>query len=77
VIAALVLTVATVGVLAGVLVGFHVGTVRTKDALKLARYEDAIALADDLVKTPDALDLRSRAQSILTAHRAANSRKEP
>jgi hypothetical protein len=56
----------------GLLIGFSVAAKRTSDALKLARYNDAIALADDLVKTPDALTLRDRAQKILAAHRAAN-----
>ncbi|HXM55364.1 MAG TPA: hypothetical protein VOB72_08235 [Candidatus Dormibacteraeota bacterium] len=66
----------TVGVLVGLLFGFSVGMTRTTDALKLARYRDAIALADDLVKTPDALDLRPRAQKLLDAHHAANPRKD-
>lgn len=60
----------------GLLIGFGIAAKRTSDALKLARYNDAIALADDLVKTPDALDLRDRAMKILAAHRAAN-RQEP
>lgn len=55
-----------VALVVGLLIGFSVAAKRTSDALKLARYNDAIALADDLVKTPD------RAQKILAAHRAAN-----
>lgn len=62
----------TVGVVVGLLFGFTIGTTRTENALKLARYNDAIALADDLIETPDALDLRPRAVKILAAHRAAN-----
>lgn len=65
-----------VGVITGLAFGFRVGTRRTAAALRLARYRDAIALADDLVKTPDALDLRDRAQKILAAHRAANPETE-
>ncbi len=61
----------TVATAAGVLMGFAIGSYRTTGALKLARYLEAIALADDLVKTPDALDLRDRAQKLLAAHRAA------
>lgn len=63
------------GLSIGTGLGLHVGTERTDRALKLARYNDAIALADDLVKTPDALDLRPRAQGILAAHHAANNRE--
>lgn len=65
-----------VGVVVGLIFGFGLGANRTRDALKLARYSDAIALADDLVKTPDALDLRERAQKILAAHRAAQPAQE-
>jgi hypothetical protein len=75
-IAALVFAIVAVGIVTGLLFGYSVGMGRTKDALKLARYRDAIALADDLIKTPDALDLRERAQKILAAHRAANPSKE-
>lgn len=49
---------------------------RVADALKLRRYNDAIALCRDLVKTPDALDLRPRAQKILAAHQTASSHRE-
>lgn len=75
-IAALIMVVAAAGLAAGLLAGFSIGTTRTTEALKRARYEDAIALAGDLVKTPDALDLRDRAQKILAAHRAANPGKD-
>lgn len=75
-IAVLVFAAIAVGLLVGLLFGVGIGTGRTRDALKLARYRDAIALADDLIKTPDALDLRERAQKILAAHRAANPTKE-
>jgi hypothetical protein len=75
-IAVLVFTAIAVGILVGLAFGLGIGTARTREALKLARYRDAIALADDLVKTPDALDLRDRAQKILAAHRAANPTKE-
>lgn len=71
-IAITVLGAMAVALVVGLLVGFAVAAKRTSDALKLARYNDAIALASDLVKTPDALDLRDRAQKILAAHRAAN-----
>jgi hypothetical protein len=74
-IAALALFTFLFGVLFGALLGHNAAAKRTKDALKLARYNDAIALADDLVKTPDALDLRPRAQKILAAHRAATPRE--
>lgn len=75
-IAVLVFAAIAVGLIVGLIVGLAIGMNRTRDALKLARYRDAIALADDLVKTPDALDLRDRAQKILAAHRAANPAKE-
>lgn len=65
-----------IGVAAGLLFGFSIGTTRTTEALRLARYRDAIALADDLIKTPDSLDLRPRAEKLLAAHRAANPDKE-
>ncbi len=65
-----------IGAAVGAWMGVDAGTKRTDDALKLARYHDAIALADDLVKTPDALDLRPRAQKLLDAHRAANPHRE-
>jgi hypothetical protein len=76
VIVLLVLLVFAVGLAVGTWMGLDAGTKRTKDALKLTRYNDAIALADDLVKTPDALDLRPRAQQLLDAHRAANPHRE-
>lgn len=72
----LVLAATATGAAVGLLIGFGIASNRTAEALKLARYRDAIALADDVVKTPDALDLRSRAQAILAAHRAANKTKE-
>lgn len=75
-IAFLILGAVMAGLGAGLLFGFGIGATRTSDALKLARYRDAIALADDLVKTPDALDLRARAEKLLAAHRAANPDKE-
>jgi hypothetical protein len=75
-VAIVIFAVLVVGVVVGLLSGFGIGTTRTREALKRARYADAIALADDLVKTPDALDLRDRAAKILAAHRAANPSKE-
>lgn len=65
-----------IGLAVGTWMGLDEGTKRTDRALKRARYEEAIALADDLVKTPDALDLRPRAQKLLDAHRAANPNRE-
>lgn len=75
-VAVLVFAAITLGIVVGLLTGFVVGMTRTKEALKLARYREAIALADDLVKTPDALDLRDRAQDLLARHRAAHKTKE-
>lgn len=75
-IAVLIFAAIGVGVAVGAITGLGVGTSRTSAALKLARYHDAIALADDLIKTPDARDLRPRAQKILAAHRAAFNNKE-
>ena len=75
-IAVLVFGVGVLGVAAGTLLGFAIGSSRTRDALKVARYRDAVALAADLVDTPDALDLRDRAQRILAAHRAAHPEQE-
>lgn len=75
-IAVLVFAAIIVGLVVGLLFGFSIGAKRTGDALKLARYNDAIALADDLVKSPDAIELRPRAEKILAAHRAANPDKE-
>ena len=74
-IAVLVFAATTLGMVVGLLFGFCVGVTRTQGALKLARYRDAIALADDLVKTPDALDLRPRAQKLLAAHRKSNPKE--
>lgn len=73
----LIFLVFVVGLCSGALAGMVVAGERTRDALKLARYRDAIALCDDLIKTPDALDLRPRAQKILAAHRAATNVREP
>lgn len=70
-IAVLILATMAVGIVVGLIFGLGIGTNRTREALKLARYRDAIALADDIIKTPDALDLRERAQKIMDAHRAA------
>lgn len=75
-VAVLIFAAILVGVVVGLLFGFGVAANRTQDALKLARYRDAIALADDLVKNPDALELRPRAEKLLAAHRAANPDKE-
>lgn len=73
----LVFLVFVIGLSTGALTGLTIGRERTQAALKLARYRDAIALCDDLIKTPDALDLRPRAQKILAAHRAATNVREP
>jgi hypothetical protein len=75
-IAVIVFATIMVGLTVGLISGLSLGQTRTREALKLARYRDAIALADDLVKTPDALDLRERAQKILADHRTANPDKE-
>jgi uncharacterized iron-regulated protein len=66
---------AAAGLVVGAYLGRDVAGRRTAAALKLARYQDAIALAYDLVKTPDALDLRPRAQQIIAAHEAAHHRE--
>jgi hypothetical protein len=70
VIAVLVFGVAAVGLALGVLIGFAIGRARTREALRLARYREAVAVLADLVNTPDSLDLRDRAQRVLSAHRA-------
>lgn len=75
-IAVLILLVFMFGLTLGAWYGVAFAMKRTKDGLKKARYLDAIALCDDLVKTPDALDLRPRAQTILAAHRAAFGDRE-
>lgn len=75
-VAVLVFAAIAVGLTVGLIFGVGVGSNRTQAALKLARYTDAIALANDLIKTPDALDLRERAQKLIAAHRAANPDKE-
>lgn len=72
-IAILIFATMAVGIVVGLIFGLSVGMTRTREALKLARYRDAIALVDDIIKTPDALDLRERAQKIMAAHRAADS----
>jgi hypothetical protein len=76
VIAVLVFGVAVLGLTVGVLIGFGIGTSRTRDALRVRRYDDAIAVLTDLVNTPDSLDLRDRAQRVLAAHRAALPEQE-
>lgn len=74
------LVLVMVGIIAGLLVGlmfgFGAGRIRSKEGLTAARYADAIALCRDLIKTPDALDLRPRASKIIAAHEAANPAKE-
>jgi len=64
--------------LLGLNVGAYLAVVvwsrRAADALKWRRYNDAIALCDDLIKTPDALDLRPRAQKILADHQAGKAK---
>ncbi|WP_045745192.1 MULTISPECIES: hypothetical protein [Actinoplanes] len=70
-IAVLVFGVAALGVTLGVVIGFTLGRTRSREALRLARYDDAVRLAADLVNTPDALDLRDRAQQILAHHNKA------
>lgn len=55
----------------GLTAGWMAGRRFSAEGRRRALYLDAIALADDLVKTPDALDLRSRARRILIAHRKA------
>lgn len=57
--------------LIGAMIGLSIGMTRVSDALKLRRYESAVALARDLLKTPDALDLRDRARKIVADHEAA------
>jgi hypothetical protein len=76
VIALLTFLIFLVGLTAGAWLGLDIGLRRTQDALQLARYRDAIALCDDLLKTPDALDLRPRASKILDADRAARSNRQ-
>lgn len=75
-IAVLAFAAIAVGLVVGLLSGYAIGTSRTKDALKMARYREAIALVEDLINTPDARDLRPRAQTLLTAHRRANPEQE-
>jgi hypothetical protein len=75
-IALLVVGVCLLGFTLGSMITLAVWARRAKDALKLRRYHDAIALCDDLVKTPDAVDLRPRALKILAAHRAATGLRE-
>jgi hypothetical protein len=76
VIAVLVFGVAALGLTVGVLIGFAIGRSRTREALRLARYREAVALLADLVNTPDSLDLRDRAQRVLAAHRADHPDQE-
>ena len=71
-----VLAAIVAGLLVGAMFGYGLSQERSEKALKLARYREAIALADDLIKTPDALDLRARAQKLLADHRKANPAKE-
>lgn len=75
---ALVLVMASLaaGLLVGFVFGHGNGVLRSKEGRTAARYRDAIALCRDLIKTPDALDLRDRAQKIIAAHEAANPAKE-
>lgn len=75
-IAVLVFAAIALGMVVGTLFGFGVGVTRTQGALKLARYREAIGIAEALVNTPDARDLRPRAQTLLAAHRRANPKKE-
>lgn len=67
-IALLSLLLFAIGLVVGVRVGRDIGIRRAVKGMTLRTYLDAIALCDDLVKTPDAMDLRPRAQQILAAH---------
>lgn len=72
-IALLVAGVFLLGLTVGSYVAVAVWSRRAADALKWRRYNDAIALCEDLVKTPDALDLRPRARKILDDHQASQA----
>jgi hypothetical protein len=71
------LAVFAVGVLGGAAIMKINLTHLTPTALQRANHRDAIALARDLVKTPDALDLRPRAQRIIAAYEAATGTTDP
>ena len=78
-IGASILVVALAGVVLGLWIGLRIGTTRTRDALKKARYDEAIKVLIAFVQDPapmqDQLDQRIRATEILTAHRAADTKE--
>jgi hypothetical protein len=76
VIAVLIVAVLATGIVSGIAIGFKTAASRSRATLKVARYDDAIALMEDLVNNPDGADLRPRASKILAAHRAALADKE-
>lgn len=74
-IVALILAGAALALPVGVILGQRHARARAAEVLRAARYLDAIALASDLLVTPDSLDLRPRAEKIVAAHRAAQQKR--
>lgn len=72
----IVLFAVAVGGLAGIAADRKYGIRATITGRDNARYLDAVALARDLISTPDALDLRDRARTIVDRHEAATNRKD-
>lgn len=61
-----------VGVAVGLAVGHVYGTRLSVGARRYRNYVDLAALADDILKTPDATDLRDRAHTARTAFETLN-----
>lgn len=68
-IAVLAVALVVIGAVAGLIGGYKFGTRVTAEAHKLIRYAEAIGILRDLVNTPDAINLRPRAEKVLNAHR--------
>jgi hypothetical protein len=66
----------TAGVMVGLVFGYGLSQVRSQEAKNVRRYRDAIALLRTLIITPDAVDLRPQAQSIIAAHEAAEAKRK-
>lgn len=75
IILALVLCTALGGVV-GIVIGIGIAHHGATDVMRSDNYLDAVALADDLLKNPDALTLRDRAQKIVDKHRESTPRKD-
>lgn len=71
----LVLAAMSVGIMVGLVFGYGLSQQRSKEAVHAERYRRALALLQDLINDPDALNLHDRASKILSEHRQATQPK--